>query len=681
MNFGEAKVLHENLSRQISAHDHAYFVLASPKISDREYDHLYEKLVKLEDAFPKLITPNSPTQRVGGEVQKGFASVRHRFPMLSLRNTYSPNEVRDFILRTEKSLSNRRVLWSVEPKIDGVALSLVYEKGALKYAATRGDGTTGDDVTANIKTIRSIPLELWNLKSIPDLLEVRGEIFIEKKGFEKLNAERKAAGESIFANPRNLAAGSLKQLDSRLVAKRPLRLCAFSIAQFKPEKQRPQSQISVIKYLRAAGFSTTDYWDVGTMEQLLERIEVYEKQRHSFSFESDGLVIKLDSRTQQRQLGETQKSYRWAIAFKYEPEQAETKITDITIQVGRTGALTPVAELIPVFVSGSTIRRATLHNEEELRRKDIRVGDFVMIEKAGDVIPAVVRVISEKRTGKELPFEFPKKCPECDSPLDCEDQKSEAVVIRCPNSDCPAQLRERLKHWCSRGAMDIEGGGQGLIDRLVEKGLVQNIADLYRLKLEEIAALERMAKKSAQSFLDGIEASKKRDLWHLIFGLGILHIGVGVAKTFARHFHNLDELAEAKESQLLAIHEIGEVIAKSLIDWFLDENNRQLIKHLKEAGLNFHSSIYIDKKEESPLAGKRFVLTGTLPNLSRAEATEKIEAAGAKVVSNVNPKTSYLVAGEKAGSKLQKAEHLGIPILAEEDLIKLLDAMISAKGD
>jgi DNA ligase (NAD+) len=678
MSSADAPARHQSLSKLVAEHEHAYYVLAKPSVSDQEYDRLYKELVDLETEFPDLQTPSSPTQRVGGEPLDGFKSVRHAVPMMSLDNTYSHEEVESFVNRVAKLLPEEKLDWTVEPKVDGLALSLRYEQGKLVLGATRGDGTTGDDITANIRTIRSLPLTLSSaLESIPEVLEVRGEVYMSKEGFIRLNASRKAAGEATFVNPRNSAAGSLKQLDPKLVADRPLDIVIYGIAQLKLSNgEAPDSQQHLLEFLKKAGFRTPEkVWHCQNAEELLAVIKDLGELKHSFAYETDGAVIKLNRLSLRDRIGSTAKSPRWAMAFKYAAEQAETQLKAITIQVGRTGALTPVAELEPVFVSGSTVSRATLHNEEELRRKDIRIGDTVVIEKAGEIIPAVVRVVVDKRTGEEEPYQFPKECPECQTPVTRdEEQKVGGVVIRCSNLDCPAQVRERLEHWCSRGAMDIEGGGQVLMTKLVDQGLAIDIAELYRLKLDEVAALERMAEKSAQNFLDGLEASKKRDLWHFIFGLGILHVGAGVAKTLGRHFADLYHVMEASEEQLVAIDEIGEVIAKSIASWFSDPTNQKLINQLEKAGLNFTSALHIPESEDRPFKGKSFVLTGTLPNLTRSEASAKIEEAGGKIVSSVSKKTNYVVAGDEAGSKLEKAQRLGLNILSEEELLTLLAA-------
>jgi DNA ligase (NAD+) len=677
MNLNEAEARHAQLVQEIRQHDHAYYVLAQPTISDRDYDRLYHELLDLEKQFPQLVTPDSPTQRVSGQPLKEFKQVQHLQPMLSLDNTYSQEDVRDFVNRVQRLLPNEKLEWIVEPKIDGVAINLRYEQGVFTCGSTRGDGTTGDDITVNLKTIRSIPARLHRDKrdTAPALLEVRGEVYLTKAGFEKLNAERKAVGEEQFANPRNAAAGSLKQLDPRIVAKRPLDIVVYGLGRVEGAPQQPPQHDEMLAWLKALGFKTPDRtWHCRSADELVAAIDALDQVRHKFAYETDGAVIKLNSFAQREIAGFTSKAPRWSIAYKYAAEQAETLLKGITVQVGRTGALTPVAELEPVFLAGSTISRATLHNEDYIRQKDIRIGDTVTIEKAGEVIPAVVDVVLTRRTGKEAAFRFPAQCPECGSKVARAPgiaEGDEGVVWRCLNPDCPAQVRGRLEHWCARGAMDIEGGGEVLVRQLVQKGLVQNVADLYSLKLSDVGDLERMGEKSARNFLDGLEASKQRDLWRVLYGLGILHVGAGVAKALGRGFATLDDVFAASVDQLTDCEDVGEVIAQSVVQWHGDPGNQKLIGSLRKAGLNFKSALYQPKAKAGPLAGKTFVLTGTLPTLKREEATAKIEAAGGKVSGSVSKKTDYVVAGADAGSKLDKAQKLGVKIIDEAELLRL----------
>ena len=493
---------------------------------------------------------------------------------------------------------------------------------------------------------------------------------MSKAGFAKLNEKRRGEGEEPFANPRNAAAGSLKMLDPQVVAERPLGVFLYGLGEVSAEAAVPDTQVAVLDWLDQLGFPTPErIWTGRTHDDLVASINELDADRHELDYETDGAVIKLNPLALREQCGATAKAPRWAIAYKYAAEQAETVLKEITVQVGRTGALTPVAELEPVFVAGSTVSRATLHNEEEIARKDIREGDTVIIEKAGEIIPAVIEVVLAKRPDSAKPFTLKKKCPKCGTAA--SKVTEDDVVWRCANPDCPAQVRGRLEHYCARGAMDIEGGGEVLVKQIVARGLAYDVGELYRLKLEEVASLERMAEKSAQNFLDGLEASKGRDLWRLVFGLGILHVGAGVAKALCRRFRDLDELMHATEDQLLAIDDVGEVIAQSVYRWFGDSDNRQLIEVLRKAGLNFESALYQEAAVVGALSGKSLVLTGTLPTLKRHEAAAKIEAAGGKVVGSVSKKTDYLVAGEEAGSKLAKAEKLSVPVLDEAELLRL----------
>ena len=687
MTQNEAKVLHAQLAEEIRRHDHAYYVLAQPTISDREYDRLYHELLDMEARFSELVTPDSPSQRVSGQPLKEFKPVQHLRPMLSLDNTYSQAELRDFINRVQRLLPDETLDWIVEPKVDGLAINLRYENGVFTCGSTRGDGTTGDDITANLKTIRSIPARLQRRTGVPPLpgqdrrdacpalLEARGEVYLSKTGFAKLNADRKAAGEEEFANPRNAAAGSLKQLDPRIVARRPLDIVVYGLGQVEGAPEQPPQHDQMLAWLKSLGFKTPDKtWHCRSEDELVAAIEELDRVRGKFAYETDGAVIKLNSFAKREIAGFTSKAPRWAIAYKYAAEQAETKLKGVTVQVGRTGALTPVAELEPVFLAGSTISRATLHNEDYIRQKDIRIGDTVKIEKAGEVIPAVIDVVLERRTGSETAFRFPTQCPECGSKVSraaAVVAGDEGVVWRCVNPDCPAQIRGRIEHWCARGAMDIEGGGEVLARQLVKSGLVRDVADLYSLKLAEVANLERMGEKSAQNFLDGIEASKSRDLWRLLFGLGILHAGVGVAKALGRGFATLEDIVGASVDQLTQCEDVGEVIAQSVVQWHGDPRNQSLIERLRKAGLNFNSQIFQPKARTGPLAGKTFVLTGTLPTLKREAASARIEAAGGKVSGSVSKKTDYVVAGEEAGSKLEKAQTLGVKIIDEAELLRL----------
>jgi DNA ligase (NAD+) len=672
MTRAQAQVRHAELVEEIRRHDHAYYVEARPVISDRAYDKLYRELLDLERDFPELVTPDSPSQRVGGAPLSAFLPARHLAPMMSLDNTYSQAEVREFAARLQRLLPGEPLDWIVEPKVDGVAINLRYERGVLTVGATRGDGTTGDDVTANLKTIRSLPLRVRAGRAVPEVMEVRGEAYFTKAVFAKINAERLAAGEEPFANPRNSAAGTLKQLDPKLVAQRRLDIVLYGTGHIAGGRV-PGTQIELLTWLTMLGFKTPEKtWHCRSVDELLAAIAELDTLRHRFAYETDGAVIKLNSLAMRERAGATAKAPRWAIAYKFAAEQAETKLNAITIQVGRTGALTPVAELEPVLLAGTTVKRATLHNEDQIRRLDARVGDTVLIQKAGEIIPEVVSVVTAKRTGREKAFHFPKECPECGSKVSKgAAAEGEAAVWRCTNPDCPAQVRGRLEHWCSRGAMDIEGGGEVLVAQLVQSGLCHDVADLYKLKLHELVELERMGEKSAQNFLAGIAASKARDLWRLLFGLGILHVGAGVAKSLGRAFPTLDDVFAAGVDQLAEVEDVGEIIAHSLAQWHGEARNRQLIERLRDAGLNFRSALYNPQAALGPFAGQTFVLTGTLPHLTREEATARIEARGGKVSGSVSKKTRYVVAGADPGSKLAKAQKLGVTVIDEAEFLKL----------
>ncbi len=686
MTHAQAKARHAELAREIQGHDHAYYVEARPVISDFDYDRLYRELNDLEREFPDLTTADSPSQRVGGKPLSAFASSQHLAPMMSLDNTYSQAEVRAFVERVQKILPGEKLDWVVEPKVDGVAINLRYEDGVFTVGATRGDGTTGDDITANLKTIHSIPLRLGHSLStaegeragvrgsptVPRVMEVRGEVYFTKEMFAKINAERQAAGEELFANPRNSAAGSLKQLDSSLVAKRRLDIILYGTGRIEGGTA-PATQVELLAWLKSLGFRSPEkFWHCRSTEELLAAIDELDRIRDTFSYETDGAVIKLNSIPLREKAGVTSKAPRWGMAYKYAPEQAETKLRAISIQVGRTGALTPVAELEPVLLAGTTVKRATLHNEDQIKRLDARVGDTVVIQKAGEIIPEVVRVVTARRSGGEKAFHFPKECPACGSRISKgADAEDEAAVWRCTNPDCPAQVRGRIEHWCARGAMDIEGGGEVLAAQLGKSGLVRDVAELYRLKLDELANLERMGEKSAKNFLDGLEASKGRDLWRVLFGLGILHVGSGAAKSLGRAFADLDEVFAAGPARLAEAEDIGEVIARSIAQWHDDARNRDLIERLRKAGVNFKSALHNAASALGPLAGKTFVLTGTLPTLKREEVAARIESLGGRVSSSVSKKTDYVVAGEEAGSKLEKAQKLGVKILDEAEFLKL----------
>ncbi|MEI6349939.1 MAG: NAD-dependent DNA ligase LigA [Verrucomicrobiota bacterium] len=671
------------LRREIEEHNRRYYQEAAPVISDQEYDRLYRELADLEAAFPELAAPGSPTLHVGGAPLEEFAQIRHRAPMLSLDNTYSEAEVAAFFVRLEKLLPGQPIETVIEPKVDGVAISLLYENGELRYAATRGDGTTGDDVTQNVRTIRSVPHRLTD-KNCPRLLEVRGEIYLPKAQFATINEERAAAGELLFANPRNAAAGSLKQLDPAIVAKRKLGAIFYGTGELEGADWKTHRE--ALQQLCACGLPVHGkLWTASSVQEVLDAIHALDAIRHDFPFETDGAVIKLDSFAQRAAIGFTSKSPRWAMAYKYAAEQAETRLNDITIQVGRTGVLTPVAELDPVLVSGSTVARATLHNEEEVARKDIRIGDIVVIEKAGEVIPAVVEVRKERRTGAERVFAMPENCPACGAPVVRDPSQ---VAIRCVNASCPAQIKRRLEHFAARGAMDIEGLGEAMVEQLVDRELTRTISDIYQLNVAKLATIPRTGQKSIANLLEAIRESKTRPLWRLIFGLGILHVGAtsarALAEVFIEKFHTsatplqtpLDELMAATVDELQRIPDVGPVVGPSIAQHFARPENRADIERLREAGVNFGERDERTQRaaiEGGKFAGSTWVLTGSLSE-PREQIAEQIRAKGGKVTDSVSKKTSYVLAGEEAGSKLEKAQKLGVRVLSESEFLEMLGA-------
>jgi len=653
------------LRREIEEHNRRYYEEAAPVISDREYDRLYRELVDLETRFPTLVTPDSPTQRVGGKPLKAFGQITHRVPMLSLDNTYSEEEVTVFYERMERLLPDEKIPVVIEPKADGVAVSLLYEKGELRYAATRGDGTVGDDITQNIKTIRSVPRRLKG--NPPDILEVRGEAYLDKGGFAKLNAERKRAGLPEFANTRNAAAGSLKQLDPSIAAQRPLGVVFYGTGLIKGATLKKHSELFPL--FKKLGLPCSEVWKIAdSLEGILRAIHELDRVRQDFAYQTDGAVIKVDAFSQRQILGFTAKSPRWAIAFKYEAEQVETRLLDILVQVGRTGTLTPVAALEPVVVSGSRVARATLHNAEEIARKDIRIGDIVRIEKAGEVIPAVVSVRTDLRTGNEKKFRMPTKCPQCGSQVTRDEGQ---VAVRCVNTQCPAQLQRRIEHFASRGAMDIEGLGEAMAAQLVERKMLRDLSDIYELDAIRLAGLERMGTKSIANLLDAIETSKSRPLWRLIFGLGILHVGVSASRALASHFPNLDAITRSSLDELQQIPDVGEVVGQSIHDFFREPGNLKTIEKLRKAGLQFKAEEKKAGESASKVNGTTWVITGSLSQ-SRDEIAELIIAHGGKVSGSVSKKTSFVLAGQDPGSKLEKAKKLGVRVVSETEFRKML---------
>ena len=658
----EARRRARELSREILRHERLYYVESQPEISDADFDALMSELIALEEKYPQLATPDSPARRVGGAPSEGFATVTHAVPMLSLENAYSREEAQAWLARAARVLGSEPSGYVAELKIDGLSISLRYENGLLVRGATRGDGFRGDDVTSNVRTIRSIPL------SIPETapLEVRGEVFYPKKAFEKLNAAREDDGLPIFANPRNAASGTMKLLDPRVTARRGLEAWLYAIAEAEPA---PASQIETLERLRRLGFRVNPHSRrCETFEDVGRFIEEWREKRHDLEFETDGVVVKVDDRKLQERLGSTAKSPRWALAFKYPPEVKTTVVEAISFQVGRTGTLTPVAHLSPVLLAGTTVKRATLHNYEDLSRKDVRVGDTVVVEKGGDVIPKVVRVDLEKRSADSKPFAMPANCPVCGDPVVREEGE---VATRCVNPACPAVIREALRHFCSRRAMNIEGLGEKLVDQLVRAGLLTDVASIYALRAEDLAGLERWGEKSAGNLIGEIEKSRENDLSRLVFALGLRHVGEKAARTLSERFRTLDAIASASEEELQTAEEIGPATAAAVAGYFRHPRHRELIEKLRAHGVNFTSRAP-EKPREGALAGKTVVITGTLPGPSREEAARLLEAAGARVAGSVSKKTAFLVAGEDAGSKLEKARSLGVRIVSWEEMQGLL---------
>jgi DNA ligase (NAD+) len=652
----------EKLREEIRRHDELYYVENSPEISDREYDELLENLQKLEEEHPELITPDSPTQRVGGRPAEGFPEVVHTRQMLSLDNSYNIDELRAFDDRCRRLAEGRPLEYVAELKIDGLSLSLQYEDGLLVRGVTRGDGRIGEDVTQNARTIRSIPLRLKaQAKRIDSALEVRGEVFIPREVFERTNAEREELGQPRFANARNAAAGAIRQLDSRLVARRKLDMFVYDLL-VNGRKPFP-THWEALDWLEQAGFRVNPHRKLcKTIDEVIHFANEKEALRDDLGYEIDGLVVKVNSTSLQDEFGTTSKAPRWAIAYKYPARQESTQVLDIMVSVGRTGAITPVAILEPVVLAGTTVSRATLHNEDEIRRLGVKIGDWVLIEKSGEVIPKVLSVVTSKRTGKEKDFEPPEKCPVCGGLISRPEGE---VVARCVAADCTAQLMGRLLHFASRRAMRIEGLGDVLAEQLVAANLVKDVGDLYSLTLEQVAGLTRMAKKSASNLLSQIEASKSRDLSNLIYALGIRHVGERTAGILAHELGSLERLANASVEELDAIPEIGLTVAESVRDWFDDEGNRALCDRLRAAGIRTEIERRSDAKIDERFAGRQFVLTGTLESFTRDEARALIEARGGRVNSSVSKKTDYVVAGEAAGSKLDKAQSLGVTVLDE----------------
>jgi len=658
----------EELREKIRYHNYCYYVLDDPIISDVEYDQLMRELMELEKENPQYIAPSSPTQRVGIEPVSEFTTVKHIAPMLSLANAFSTEELRAFNQRIKKLIPQKKLEYVIEPKIDGLAVALVYENGIFIRGATRGNGVNGEEITSNLRTVKTIPLKLFS-ENMPPRIEVYGEVYMKKSEFKRLNKNRMKKEENLFANPRNAAAGSVRQLDPRITAQR--RLDTFIYRVTFPEGNNLNTHMEVLDYLKKIGFKVNSHIKLcHDIEEAINYCQKWIEKKEELDYEIDGMVVKVNSLSTREELGSTTRSPRWAIAYKFPAQQVTTKVLDIIVQVGRTGALTPVAILDPVKISGSVVQRATLHNEDEIRRKDVRIGDIVLVQKAGEVIPEVVKVIKEKRTGKEKEFIMPIQCPICGAKVFRPEGE---VASRCNSLTCPAQIKERIKHFASRDALDIEGLGPAIIDQLVEKGLIKDISDLYFLKRDDLISLERMAEKSADNLLDAIESSKKKSLANLIYGLGIRYVGVHSSEVITRYHTTLDKFKKANLEELIEINEIGPKIAESIIIFFKEKENLAIIEKLRSTGLNFTQGEEKIKEEKKIqiLAREQFVLTGTLKDFTRTQAKEIISELGGRVTGSVSKKTDYVVAGEDPGSKYQKAQKLGVPIINEEEFKKI----------
>ncbi len=657
----------EKLREEIEYHNYRYYVLDQPEISDAQYDRLMRELEKIEKEHPELLILNSPTQRVGAPPLEAFEIVRHSIPMLSLANAFDESEARDFDKRVRKFLgSSSDITYVAEPKLDGLAVELVYEKGHLVVGSTRGDGVNGENITQNLRTIKTIPLQLIRKEiPVPERLEVRGEVIIQLERFKALNRKREEMGEPPFANPRNAAAGSVRQLDSKITAERPLEIYCYGVGEVRGHTFKNHWEI--LETFQKWGLRANPHIQkCQNMDEVIEYYHEMNEKREKLPYEIDGIVIKVDRLDLQARLGEIARSPRWALAFKFQPKQETTKILDIIVQVGRTGALTPVALMEPVQVGGVEISRATLHNQDEIDKKDVRIGDTVIIQRAGDVIPEVVQVITSKRTGAEKKFEMPSKCP---VPGCGAEVVKEEAIHRCIGLDCPAQLKGRIKHFASKRAMDIEGLGVKLTDQLVEKGLVKDVADIYYIEKEQLIALERMADKSAQNIIDAIEASKTKPLSKFLYALGIRHVGETTAEDLAHHFSRLDDFFNLSEEDLMEVEGIGPEVAASVFQFFRDKKNKESIERLKKAGVKVIES---KAKEKGKLAGKTFVFTGALKVYGRDEARNLVESLGGTTASTISKKVDFVVVGEDPGSKFDKAKELGIKVLTEEEFKKMM---------
>lgn len=659
----------EKLREELNYHGHRYYVLDDPEIPDAEYDRLFRRLQELENKHPELISLDSPTRRVGAAPLKQFASVKHEVPMLSLDNAFSDEDLLAFDKRIKERLkTDVTMIYACEPKYDGIAVSLIYVNGILERAATRGDGTTGEDITDNVRTIRSIPLHLKG-EQLPTVLEVRGEIYISKDGFIKMNQQALERGEKTFVNPRNAAAGSLRQLDSKITALRPLAMCAYSVG--KVEGELPQNHFGVLQKLASWGFSISDQRELARgVDECIAYYRAMAEKRETLAYDIDGIVFKVDSFQLQKTLGFVSRAPRWAIAYKFPAQEATTILNSVEFQIGRTGAVTPVAKLEPVKVGGVTVSNATLHNRDEIERLDLRIGDSVVVHRAGDVIPKVVSVVLSRRPKNAALIKFPERCPVCGSAIVYVEDEA---VARCSGGiACSAQQKEAIKHYASRQAMDIDGLGDKIVEQLVDEGLIKNVADLYTLNVSQLSALERMGEKSGENLVAAIDKSKQTTLPRFLFALGIREVGQATARNLAMHFGDIDKLAAAELDDLLKVRDVGKVVATYVYEFFKGEDNLNLVKKLQSTGVNW-PNIDLDQTSDNPFSGKTCVLTGTLEKMTRDEARDKLLILGAKVSGSVSAKTNWVIAGPGAGSKLKKAEDLGIKVIDEATFIEMLE--------
>ncbi|MEW8961681.1 MULTISPECIES: NAD-dependent DNA ligase LigA [Paraclostridium] len=660
----DIKTRMDELIDQINYHSNKYYNDDAPEISDYEYDNLMKELIKIEEENPQIKRADSPSSRVGGKPLDKFTQITHKIPMLSLSNAYSDKDLKDFDKRV-RELADDSVEYVVEFKIDGLSVGLTYKNGVFEKGATRGNGVVGEDITENLRTVKTIPLKINDTEEVV----VRGEVYISKQNFEKINELQEEQGLQLFANPRNLAAGTLRQLDSKLTAKRPLDIFIFNLEYI--ENTNLKSHSESLEYLKNLGFKvSTDYKVCSNIEGVIEHIEYWTENRSKLPFEIDGMVIKVNDLQQREVMGYTAKSPRWAIAYKFPAEQKKTKLIDIIVEVGRTGTITPTAILEPVRLAGTTVSRATLHNEDYINEKDIKIGDTVLVQKAGDIIPQVVQVVKDDRDGNEIEFKFPDKCPVCSEPT--VRLEGEAAV-KCINISCPAQIRRGIIHFASRDAMNIEGLGESIVGLLLDNNIIKDIADLYYIKKEDVINLERMGEKSAENLIKAIEKSKQNELYRLINGLGIKYIGVKGAKVLAKNFDSLDEIINADAVQLTNLEEFGDIMANSVVEFFKEEKNMTVINKLKEAGVNTESIKNKDESIVNIFEGMKIVLTGTLPTLKRNDAKEMIEARGGKATSSVSKSTTFVLAGEEAGSKLTKANELGVKVIDEAKFLDILN--------